>query len=341
MANIASDYSTLLETLKDRIRSAQVRAALTVNRELVLLYWQIGQEILARQNEEGWGTGVINQLSKDLQSAFPEMKGFSARNLGYMKVFAATYSDDEFLQQVVAKLPWGHNVRLLDKVSDSLTREWYARKTIEHGWSRAILEAQIETKLHLRQGVATTNFTRTLPTPQSELAQQLLKDPYNFDFLSLHDEAVERDLEQGLLRHLEKFMLELGAGFAFVGRQYHLEVGGEDFYLDLLFYHLKLRCFVVVELKAHDFKPEYAGKLNFYLSAADDLLRHPSDNPTVGILLCKGKNKVLAEYALRDINKPLGVADYQLAEALPKELEGTLPSIAQLEAALEQAEHEE
>lgn len=342
MANIIpADYAVFLQALKERIRNAQVRAALAVNSALVELYWQIGHEILARQTQLGWGAKVIDQLAKDLRSEFPEMKGFSPRNLKYMRAFAEAYADEQFVQQVVAQIPWGHNVRLLDKVQDPNLREWYARKTIEHGWSRAILEAQIEARLHERQGQAITNFQHTPPAPQSELAQQILKDPYNFDFLSLHDEAIERDLEQGLLKHLEKFVLELGVGFAFVGRQYHLEVGGEDFYIDLLFYHLKLRCFVVIELKMGEFKPADAGQLNFYLSAADDLLRYPSDQPTIGILLCKGKNKALAEYALRDINKPLGVADYRLAEALPKELKGSLPTIEQLEAELSSIEAQE
>ncbi|MBF6594960.1 MAG: DUF1016 family protein [Thermaceae bacterium] len=335
---VHSDYPAFLQTLKDRIRTAQVKAALAVNRELVLLYWEIGGEILERQTQAGWGAKVIDQLAKDLRQEFPEMRGLSRTNLLYMRAFAKAYPDEPFVQQLAGQIPWFHNCIILDKLKEPAQREWYIRKTIEHGWSRNILEAQIETKLHLRQGAATTNFSRTLPAAQSELAQQLLKDPYNFDFLSLHDEAVERDLEKGLLSHLERFMLELGVDFSFVGRQYRLEVGGDDFYLDLLFYHLRLRCFVVMDLKMGKFRPGDAGQLNFYLPAVDDLLRHPSDQPTIGILLCRSKNEVVAEYALRDIHKPMGVSEYQLAEALPKELQGALPTIEQLEAELDRLE---
>ncbi|MCD0168245.1 YhcG family protein [Deinococcus sp. 23YEL01] len=331
---LPDDYAALLGDLKGRIRSAQTRAALAVNRELVLLYWHIGQSILARQAQEGWGAKVIDQLARDLKAEFPELKGFSPRNLKYMRAFAAAWPDPEFVQQLAAQLPWFHNVALLDKLKDPAQREWYARAAIQHGWSRNVLIHQIDTRLIDRQGQATTNFDRALPAPASELAQQLLKDPYTFDFLSLHDEALERDLERGLLAHLRDFMLELGVGFAFVGSQYHLEVGGEDFYLDLLFYHLKLRCYVVIDLKIGEFKPEYVGKMNFYLSAADDLLRHEQDAPTIGLLLCRTKNKVIAEYALRDMDKPLGVSTYRLAESLPVDLAGQLPSITELEKRL-------
>lgn len=331
---LPDDYAALLGDLKGRIRSAQTRAALAVNRELVLLYWHIGQSILARQAQEGWGAKVIDQLARDLKTEFPDMKGFSPRNLKYMRAFAAAWPDPEFVQQLAAQLPWFHNVALLDKLKDPAQREWYARAAIQHGWSRNVLIHQMDTRLIDRQGQATTNFDRALPAPTSELAQQLLKDPYTFDFLSLHDEALERDLERGLLAHLRDFMLELGVGFAFVGSQYHLEVGGEDFYLDLLFYHLKLRCYVVIDLKIGEFKPEYVGKMNFYLSAADDLLRHEQDAPTIGLLLCRTKNKVIAEYALRDMDKPLGVSTYRLAESLPVDLAGQLPSITELEKRL-------
>ncbi|MCD0155670.1 YhcG family protein [Deinococcus sp. 6GRE01] len=331
---LPDDYAALLGDLKGRIRSAQTRAALAVNRELVLLYWHIGQSILARQAQEGWGAKVVDQLARDLKAEFPELKGFSPRNLKYMRAFAAAWPDPEFVQQLAAQLPWFHNVALLDKLKDPAQREWYARAAIQHGWSRNVLIHQMDTRLIDRQGQATTNFDRALPAPASELAQQLLKDPYTFDFLSLHDEALERDLERGLLAHLRDFMLELGVGFAFVGSQYHLEVGGEDFYLDLLFYHLKLRCYVVIDLKIGEFKPEYVGKMNFYLSAADDLLRHEQDAPTIGLLLCRTKNKVIAEYALRDMDKPLGVSTYRLAESLPVDLAGQLPSITELEKRL-------
>jgi predicted nuclease of restriction endonuclease-like (RecB) superfamily len=331
---LPQDYPAFLQSLKERIRQAQARAALSVNRELVLLYWQIGREILNRQEQEGWGAKVIDRLAQDLRQAFPQMKGFSPRNLKYMRAFAQAYPEEAFVQQAAAQIPWFHNCLILDRLKDPAEREWYIRACIQHGWSRAILEAQIETGLYRRQGAALTNFARTLPAPQSELAQQVLKDPYNFDFLSLHDEAVERDLERALLEHLQRFMLELGVGFAFVGSQYHLEVDGQDYYLDLLFYHLKLRCYVVIDLKMTEFKPEYAGKMNFYLSAVDDLLRHPTDGPTLGLILCKSKRRLTVEYALRDLSKPLGVSSFQLAEALPKELEAALPSVEQLEAEL-------
>jgi predicted nuclease of restriction endonuclease-like (RecB) superfamily len=329
------DYAALLGDLKTQIRQAQTRAALSVNRELVLLYWQIGQAILERQGQAGWGAKVIDRLAQDLKTEFPEMKGFSRSNLSAMQQFAASWPDPEIVQQLVGQIPWGHNVALLQKVKDPAAREWYARATVQHGWSRNILIHQIEGRLIERQGQATSNFDRALPAPQSELAQQLLKDPYNFDFLSLGTEALERDLERGLLVHLRDFMLELGVGFAFVGSQVHLEVGGEDFHLDLLFYHLHLRCYVVIDLKIGDFKPEYVGKMNFYLSAVDGLKRHPQDAPSIGLLLCKTQNKVIAEYALRGVDKPLGIASYQLAVALPNDWAGQLPSVEQLEQELE------
>ncbi|OLV16772.1 PDDEXK nuclease domain-containing protein [Deinococcus marmoris] len=332
---LPTDYAALLGDLKTQIRSAQTRAALSVNRELVTLYWHIGQAILSRQQQAGWGAKVIEQLARDLKTEFPDMKGFSRSNLSYMQQFAATWPDTQIVQQLVGQLPWGHNVVLMQKVKDLAAREWYAHATVQYGWSRNVLAHQIDSRLIERQGQATTNFEVTLPAPQSELAQQLLKDPYNFDFLSLGGEAHERDLERGLLAHLREFMLELGVGFAFVGSQYHLEVGGEDFYLDLLFYHLKLRCYVVIDLKIGEFKPEYVGKMNFYLSAADDLLRHADDAPSIGLLLCRTQNKVIAEYALRDVNKPLGISTYELAEALPPELKGQLPSVEELEREFE------
>lgn len=323
----AQGYSAFVSDLKRRIAEARHRAGLSVNRELILLYWTIGRDILARQESEGWGAKVIDRLADDLGRAFPEMTGLSARNLKYMRAFAEAWPDGEFVQQVVALLPWGHNVRLLDAVKAPEQRAWYARQAIEHGWSRNVLVHQIDSDLFARQGSALTNFARTLPAEQSELAQQILKDPYTFDFLSLGPEMLERDLEHGLIEHLRSLILELGKGFAFVGSQYHLEVGGQDYYLDLLFYHLRLRCFVVIELKIEDFKPEFAGKMNFYLTAVDEHLRHPDDRPTIGIILCKGRNEVIVEYALRDSSKPMGVAQYQLSQALPPQLEGDLPTI--------------
>jgi predicted nuclease of restriction endonuclease-like (RecB) superfamily len=262
------------------------------------------------------------------------MKGFSPRNLKYMRALALAYEDESFVQQAVAQIPWGHNVRILEAVSNPEARNFYLAKTREHGWSRNVLAHQIESRLHERQGQALTNFERTLPAPHSDLAHQLLKDPYNFDFLTLDSEARERELERGLLEHIRQFLLELGVGFAFVGSQVHLEVGGEDFYLDLLFYHLKLRCFVAIDLKMGAFAPEYAGKMNFYLSALDDLMRHLDDAPSLGLILCREKNRIIAEYALRDLDKPIGISGYELAAALPEPLQSSLPTVEELEAEL-------
>ena len=329
------DYEDFLRDLKERIRTAQVRAALAVNREMVLLYWQIGCDILSRQQQQGWGAKVIDKLAKDLKAEFPEMKGFSRTNLLYMRAFAEAYPDEQIVQQLVGQIPWGHNVRILDYIKDPQERLWYTQQTIEYGWSRNVLIHHIETKLYQRQGQATTNFERSLPKPQSDLAQQLLKDPYNFDFLSLGQEAVERDLERALTEHIREFLLELGVGFAFMGNQYHLEVEGDDFYIDLLFYHVKLRCYVVIDLKMESFKPEFSGKMNFYTSVVDDLLRHQNDNPTIGIILCRGKKKTIVEYALREINKPIGVSTYELKDVLPETLKGSLPTVEQLQMELE------
>jgi predicted nuclease of restriction endonuclease-like (RecB) superfamily len=327
---VPDSYPALVSDLKRRIADTRLRAALSVNRELILLYWSIGRDILTRQKQEGWGTKVIDRLAADLGRSFPDMTGLSARNLKYMRAFADAWPAAEFVQQVVALLPWGHNVRLLDAIKVPEQRAWYARQAIEHGWSRNVLEHQIDSNLFARQGSALTNFSRTLPAGQSELAQQILKDPYTFDFLALGPEMLERDLERGLIEHLRSLILELGKGFAFVGSQYHLEVGGQDYYLDLLFYHLRLRCFVVIELKIEDFKPEFAGKMNFYLSAVDDQLRHPNDQPTIGIILCKGRNELIVEYALRDTSKPMGVAQYRLSPALPAQLQQDLPTVEEL-----------
>lgn len=322
-------YAALLDELKERIRTARLRAAVTVNQELILLYWSIGNDILARQSAEGWGTRVIDRLAQDLRRDFPDMTGLSPRNLKYMRAFAEAHRDREIVQQLVARLPWGHNIKLVEAIKDGDERLWYARQAIEHGWSRNILAHQIDTGLFRRQGKALTNFARTLPAPQSDLAQELVKDPYSFDFLALGAELSERVLENGLIDHLRALVLELGKGFAFVGSQYHLEVGGQDYYLDLLFYHLRLRCFVIIELKIEEFKPEFAGKMNFYLSAVDAQLRHADDAPSIGIILCKGKNEVIVEYALRDSQKPMGVAEYRLSAALPEGLQTELPTVAE------------
>ncbi len=327
-------YADWLIDLKSRIHTAQQRAALAVNRELVSLYWQIGRDILVRQAEQGWGAKVIERLSQDLRVAFPAMKGFSPRNLKYMRAFAEAWPDEEFVQQPVAQIPWSHNVVLLDRLPGPQTRKWYAAKVIEHNWSRNVLVMQIESRLLERSGKAITNFPDTLPAPQSDLARESIKDPYRFDFLGLTDEAREREIEGALVRHVTDFLLELGAGFAFVGRQVLLDVGGDEFFIDLLFYHLKLRRYVVIELKAGKFKPEHLGQLSFYLTAVDAQIKHPQDSPTIGLLLCKSKNEVVAEYALRDQSQPLGVAEYRLMESLPAELQTSLPSIEQIEREL-------
>lgn len=322
-------YASLLAELKERIRTARLKAAVAVNQELILLYWSIGRDILARQNAEGWGARIVDRLASDLRRDFPEMTGLSPRNLKYMRAFAEAFPDQAIVQQVAARLPWGHSIKLIEAVKSIDERLWYARQAAEHGWSRSVLAHQIESGLYARQGKALTNFSRTLPAPQSDLAQALIKDPYSFDFLSFGPEISERELERGLLEHLRALILELGKGFAFVGSQYHIEVAGQDYYLDLLFYHLRLRCFVIVELKIEDFKPEFAGKMNFYLSAVDDQLRHENDAPSIGIILCKGKNEVIVEYALRDSAKPMGVAEYRLSAALPEPLQAELPTLAE------------
>lgn len=327
-------YADWLADLKGRIHTAQQRAALAVNRELVLLYWQIGSDILARQAAQGWGAKVIERLAHDLRVAFPDMKGFSPRNLKYMRAFAEAWPDAKFVQEVLAQLPWYHQLALLDKLPGPETRRWYAAKAIEHNWSRNILVMQIETRLLERSGKAVTNFAANLPKPQSDLARESLKDPYRFDFLGLSDEAQEREIENALVKHVTEFLLELGAGFAFVGRQVLLDVGGDEFFIDLLFYHLKLRCYVVIELKGGKFKPEHLGQLGFYLTAVDRQVKSEHDNPTIGLLLCKSKNKIVAEYALGDKTQPMGIAEYKLLESLPAELQTSLPSIEQIEREL-------
>lgn len=327
-------YADWLADLKTRIHTAQQRATLAVNRELVLLYWQIGRDILERQTKQGWGAKVIERLGHDLRTAFPDMKGFSRANLMYMRAFADAWPDAEIVQQAVGQLPWGHNMVLLTKLKTPQTRLAYAQRAIQHGWSRNMLNIHIETQLIEREGKALTNFHDQLPSPQSDLARESLKDPYRLDFLGLGEDALERAIESAIIQHITQFLIELGAGFAFVGRQVPVEVGGDDFFIDLLFYHLKLRCYVVVELKAGAFKPEHAGQLNFYLSAVDSQVKTEQDNPTIGLLLCKSKNRVVAEYALRDSNKPMGVAEYQLIASLPAELQTSLPSIEQIEREL-------
>jgi predicted nuclease of restriction endonuclease-like (RecB) superfamily len=331
---ISKNYLVILSELKNKVKQAQIRAHLAVNSELIKLYWEIGKTISEQQKAQGWGSKVIAQLSKDLRSEFPSVKGFSERSLKYMKRLYEEYQDVIIVQQAVAQLPWGHNVILLEKTTSYEERLWYAQQTIENGWSRGVLVMQIETNLYQRQLVTKkiTNFKQTLPQNQSDLAEQLIKDPYNFDFLTISDNAHERDIESQLVKHIRKFLLELGAGFAFLGEQYHMEVDNKDYYIDLLFYHTKLHCYVVLELKNTDFKPEYIGKLNFYLSAVDDILKSGNDNKTIGLLLCKSKGKITAEYALRDISKPMGISEFKYLEALPENIKSNLPTIEEIEA---------
>lgn len=325
-------YPKWLAGLKSRISVARQQATLAANRELVRLYHHIGLGILERQTRQRWGARVIDRLSADLRAGFPDMKGFSTSNLKYMRFFAQTCPRGTIGQQPADQLPWFHIVTLLTKISDEPEREWYAVQAVQNGWSRPVLEAQIKNQLHLRQGKAVTNFKFRLPEPHSSLARETLKDPYLFDFLGLGEEAQEREIESALIRHITRFLLELGQGFAFIGRQYRLEVAGEEFFVDLLFYHTRLKCYVVVELKAAAFKPDHAGQLNFYLSAVDAQVKSPDDKPTIGLLLCKTQNHLVAEYALSGIEKPIGIAEYQLVRALPKPLLTDLPSIEEIEA---------
>jgi predicted nuclease of restriction endonuclease-like (RecB) superfamily len=331
---LPADYANWLASLKKRIQGARQRALLSANEEQIRLYHEIGRDILERQEREKWGAKVIDHVSADLRAAFPGMKGLSSRNLKYMKFFAQECPDFRIGQQSAAQLPWFHIIAIITKLSDPSLRDWYARHALAQSWPRDTLALQIKNQLHLRQGTAVTNFNERLSPPQAGLATQILKDPYHFDFLGLGDEAHERDIENALIRHVTRFLLELGAGFAFVGRQFQLIVGGDEFFLDLLFYHTRLKCYVVVELKAQDFKPEHAGKLNFYLSAVDAQIKAPDDQPTIGLLLCRSQNRLVAEYALSGIKKPIGVAEYQLVRALPTPLDTVLPTIEEIEAEL-------
>lgn len=338
-------YPALLSEIKARIRQGQLAATQAVNNELTALYWDVGRLIHERQKLKGWGAGIIPKLSRDLANELPDTKGFSERNLKRMLRFYREYalakgtessrtSPLELVPQAVALLPWGHNAVLFEQVKDLPTRLWYAKQVSEQGWSRATLLQMIRSGAHARQGNAVSNFEQRLPAGQSELAQQQLKDPYIFDFLTIAEPFRERELETGLLRHLEAFLLELGDGFAFVGRQYPVTVSDQEYYIDLLFYHLTLRAFIVIELKRGDFKPEYAGKMNFYCSVVDEQLRHGTDQATIGLILCQTKDRILAEYALRGIQQPIGVSDYELTRALPDDLQSSLPSISELEAEL-------
>ena len=325
-----SEYFELIQSIKSEIQNAQYRATINVNKELIMLYYNIGKII---NEHKTWGNKFIDNLAADLRIAFPGVKGYSARNLKYMAKFAATYTDDEFVQQAVAQIPWGHSVVLLDKFANDTVRNWYIQKVIDNGWSRNVLIHQIESGLYERQVLAEkiSNFTSRLPSPQSELAAQTMKDPYIFDFIPFAEDMVERDIEQALVKDVTKLLLELGTGFAFLGNQYHLNVGGDDFYIDLLFYNLNLRSYVVIELKTGEFKPEYAGQLNFYLSAVDGILKKEGDNPSIGLLLCKSKNALVAEYSLKDMSKPIGVSEYKITGDLPENLSRQLPSVEDIQ----------
>ncbi|MBD2233686.1 PDDEXK nuclease domain-containing protein [Phormidium tenue] len=339
------NYADFLNGLKSRIRTAQVKAALAVNQELIHLYWQIGNEILTRQQDQGWGGKVIERLAKDLKREFPDISGFSQTNLKYMRAFAEAYSEEEIGQRSVGQLPWRHNIALLTKLKEQQARLWYAHKAVENGWSRDILVMQIESDLFARLGGAVTNFERVLPAPQSDLAQQLVKDPYNFDFLTLAEEAQERDLERGLVDHIRDFLLELGMGFSFLGSQYPLVVSGKEYRLDILFYHVKLHCYVVVDLKMREFEPQHSGQMSFYVAAVDNLLRGDRDDPTIGIILCRSKDKTIVEYALQGTQQPIGVSTFQTQGELPPDIQSSLPTVEQFElelnTAIEEIEDEE
>lgn len=331
------NYKDFLTGIKDRLRAAQIRASLAVNSEVIKFYWELGNDIIEKQKAFKWGERFLEQFSQDMRQEFPEMQGFSVTTLKRMRLFARGYPDFQKGAQPVHQLPWGHIVLLLHKISDRNRRDWYAQQVIENGWSRPVLEMQIESGLYERQGIAgnkSSNYKEHLPPAQSDLANNILKDPYNFDFLTIQGKARERAIEDALVTHVRDFLLELGQGFAFVGSQVPLTFDDQEFFIDLLFYHLNLRAFVVVELKSGKFKPEHTGQLGFYLAVVDDLMRKEGDNQTIGILLCKSKNKVVAEYALRGMKAPIGISQYELSKALPNELKTSLPSIEQIEAKL-------
>jgi len=339
-------YKVWLADIKTKIHSAQLKAAITVNTQLLEFYWGLGAEIVSKQAQAKWGDGLLLQLSKDLMAEFPDMKGFSHSNLKYIKQWYSFYNGQTLISQQpvgqivqrpvaqITQIPWGHNIAIISKCKNIDEAFYYVQSTITHNWSRSVLVHQIESGLYKRGGKAISNFAVTLPKPQSDLAAQTLKDPYIFDFLSITGEYKERELENALVSHVTQFLLELGAGFAYLGRQVPLQAGTREFFIDLLFYHSKLHCYVVVELKTVDFEPEHAGKLNFYLKAVDSQLRAERDNPTVGILICKSKDKVVVEYALSDIRKPIGVSEYKLTHSLPKKIKSGLPSIKEIEKEL-------
>lgn len=337
LSEMSDTYLNFIEEIKAEIQKQRIAVVLNANSSMICLYWNIGRAIIKKQEKEGWGTKVIDRMAKDLKDAFPDMSGFSPRNIKYMRKFAECWPDYEIVQRVVAQIPWRSNISLMDKLTNPKSRIWYAQKTIENGWSKTILDMQIESRLMERAGQSVNNFPAALPPTDSDLVNQVFKDPYLFDFLGTDIPRREVEIERQLTEHIQSFLLELGQGFAFVGRQVHLEVGGDDFYIDLLFYHLKLRCYVVIELKACDFEPGFISQLNMYQNAVNDILRHPDDKPTIGLLLVKGKNKTVVEYSLAGYQNPIGVAEWknQIAKALPDELRSSLPSVEEIEKELE------
>ena len=328
---INTDYKIWINELKNQVRSVQIKAAIAVNSELIKFYWELGKMISEKQEFYSWGEKLIEQISKDLKEEFPDMKGFSTRNIKYIRNFYAFYNNSEIRQQLVAQIPWGHNILIYSKSKNIQEATFYIQQTIENNWSRDVLALQIKTNLFDRKGKSITNFKNTLPKPFSDLAEQTLKDPYIFDFLTLSTSVKEKDIENQLINNLKKFLLELGKGFAFVAQQYRFSIAENDYSIDLLFYHIKLKCYVVIELKSTKFIPEYAGKINFYLSAIDTLLKNEDDKPTIGILLCRDKNNIEAEFALRDLNKPIGISEFQLTEIIPEDLKSSLPTIEEIE----------
>jgi predicted nuclease of restriction endonuclease-like (RecB) superfamily len=345
--NALAEYQEWLNAIKQRVAATRLRVALAANSELILFYWELGAQITHKQAQSQWGDKLIAQLSADLQKAFPDLKGFSSSNLKYCQRFFQFYAGSQGIalsettpaligQQPVDQLPWGHNILIFTKCASVAEARFYIEQTVQQGWSRDVLAMQLKSNLFARTGKAVTNFARTLPLPQSDLAQQTLKDPYTFDFMAMTAPFNERDVERQLTQHITQFLLALGKGFAFIGRQYHLAIAGNDYYIDLLFYHVTLKCYVVVELKNRKFIPEYAGKLNFYLSAVDSLLKRDDDQPTIGLLLCRDKNNIEVEFALRDMNKPMGVSEYTLVETLPDNLKGALPTVEEIESDLQQ-----
>lgn len=351
MSAIHKNYIKVVEDLKSKIRQARLKVAISANAELIQLYWEIGKIIIEQQSNEGWGAKIIDKLAIDLKTEFPDFKGLSVRNLKYMRAFAEAYKSTDlivqappaqlkkdklpFVQVPLAQITWYHHITLLDKIKDANERKFYIQKAIENGWSRNVMVQQIDSNLYTRQGKAITNFKTTLPPSQSDLANDALKNPYVLDFMGISEDIKEREFEKALIQHLGKFILELGRGFAFVGNQKNLNVAGNDYFLDLLFYNYQLHCFVIFELKVDEFKPEYAGKLNFYVNTVNEHLKGEKDNPTIGVLLCKTPNETVVKYSLQNIKAPIGVSDYKLANVLPKQIKIGMPTVEELELEIE------